>query len=177
MGVPLLVALALAFTGAVGDDPRQSVPISMPDPVQTANLWASFIEASAVDGAIALTFSLSSVDGQELRSRYGELAKRSKEKGHCPVALGDETDGAVAIVHCFDGRLSNDNPDIDPLFLVLDGRVWKVLPVIGKPELPLAGLDEARNASFAKLLAQYQQESHELGERYGPMVGAGKKED
>jgi hypothetical protein len=149
----------------------------MPDPVQMANLWASFIEASAVDGAIALTFALSNVDGQALRSRYGELAKRSKEKGHCPVALGQEIDGAVAIVHCFDGKLSKGKPDIDPLFLVLDGRVWKVLPVFGKPELPLAGLDEARNASFEKLLAQYQRESHELGERYAPMVGAGEKEE
>jgi hypothetical protein len=176
MAVSLLFALALAPIGAVGDDPGQSVPISMPDPVQTVNLWASFIEASAVDGAIALTLALGA-DAQELRSRYGEFAKRSKEKGHHPVALGHEIDGAVAIVHCFDGRLSEGRPDIDPLFLALDGRVWKVLPVFGKPELPLAGLDEARNASFAKLLAQYERESHELGERYAPMVGAGKERE
>lgn len=165
-----LATLTLVLLGLLAVAPGRVPPAAMPGPVETFNLWSHFIAIGETDGAIALVHRPAVTDRAALAKRIGTFVDRAAAHEHRPIAVGVDREEDIALVHFYDGRLSSGRLDIDPAFLVHDGQAWTMLPIFGRPRMPLPYLSEAQNGRLSRRLAAYMRVSSKLPEEYAPLV-------
>lgn len=163
--LPLVIA-------AMAASPPPAPQATMPDAVQTFNLWSHFIAEGSIEGALALTYAPAITDRAALAAQLDDFAGQADRKDGSSIALGGERASDIALVHVFDGRLPSGAPDFDPALLIRDDGAWKLLPIFGgSPRGGLPYLDAAANTALGELLHDYMNDEG-LAERYAAQLAA-----
>lgn len=138
------------------------VRVSMPDPVQTFNLFVHFLEVGNLDGSVALTYEPGAPAKDRLRERYKRLARRAAKRGFKTSAVDQKEAQRLALVYIWDHKAGETRIDIDPGFLIRDRGAWKLLPIFSIPDGPLPYLSDGENKELQELFRHYDKTKQDL---------------